>query len=477
MRLCYAAIPPGGDMDAYVRSDLSGAEEDRAVAQMGGDQSLADAAALREAMHGGLTGLGTDEDAIYQVLRNRTPEEREAIRGAYLAKYGEDLQGDLESELSREELDRANALMQGLTARADAIAIDEAIHGTFLGLGLGTDEDAINAVYETNRQEVQEDARRHPGWSQAQVEAAIRARSADVELQYIRYFGAPGTDATENDALRSAYRDELSGAELNLTLALANNDRAAEDAARIKVESDSFFYASDAASTPSSRGRSIARSRAFSRPGAGAGARDEGAREERRRAPESMGSQSLAVRAARARGLTGRAREAAGVGQHGRRRAALQRRLPARSARSRLPHDARGQYVGYDADRARTLVEQGGYLSPAQQVYFASTASAPTRRCCAARSRAARRRRSRRFAGSTTGGTHPKTTFAATRAGRSTRLRRDVAGEPDNPQERVERLRRRVEWERDEGTGGSVGSRRARTWIRCRRSCTAPRSS
>ncbi len=264
MRLCYAAIPPGGDMDADVRSDLSGAQEDRAVAQMGGDQSLADAAALREAMHGGLTGLGTDEDAIYQVLRNRTPEEREAIRGAYLAKYGEDLQGDLESELSGGELDRANALMQGLTARADAIAIDEAMHGTFLGLGLGTDEDAINAVYETNRQEVQEDARRHPEWSQAQVEAAIRARSADVELQYNQSFGAPRDrrDRERRPAIGLSGRAERRRAEPDPR---AREQRSRRGRTRRASRSRAIASSTPAtpASTPSSRGRSIARSRAF----------------------------------------------------------------------------------------------------------------------------------------------------------------------------------------------------------------------
>ena len=86
----------------------------------------ADVATLYEAMHGGLTGAGTDEDAIMRVLRNKTAEEREAVIAEYKKRYGIDLNTDLKEELddgwsSHHDYDRATALMEGNTAKADAI--------------------------------------------------------------------------------------------------------------------------------------------------------------------------------------------------------------------------------------------------------------------------------------------------------------------------------------------------------------------
>ena len=64
VRGCYSADYNGADLDADIASELSGAELTRANAQLAGDQTLADVATLREAMEGGVTGLGTDEDTI-----------------------------------------------------------------------------------------------------------------------------------------------------------------------------------------------------------------------------------------------------------------------------------------------------------------------------------------------------------------------------------------------------------------------------
>ncbi|MFC1706258.1 YiiX/YebB-like N1pC/P60 family cysteine hydrolase [Planctomycetota bacterium] len=57
-----------------------------------------------------MKGAGSDEDAIFKVLENRTPEERQAIEDRFAAKHGEtwrSLSYALHDELSGSELQRA----------------------------------------------------------------------------------------------------------------------------------------------------------------------------------------------------------------------------------------------------------------------------------------------------------------------------------------------------------------------------------
>lgn len=61
-----------------------------------GFNAAEDAQALRKAMK----GLGTDEDAIIQVLAYRNTAQRQEIRTAYKSTIGRDLVDDLKSELS-----------------------------------------------------------------------------------------------------------------------------------------------------------------------------------------------------------------------------------------------------------------------------------------------------------------------------------------------------------------------------------------
>src|SRR5882757_8153756 len=94
------------------------AERDRAEALLAGDQSVADAAALREAMKGGITGWGTDQKAIMETLRGKSAAERDKIKQAYLEKYGAVLETDIQDELTGafeddHDYDRAKALLAG----------------------------------------------------------------------------------------------------------------------------------------------------------------------------------------------------------------------------------------------------------------------------------------------------------------------------------------------------------------------------
>jgi hypothetical protein len=162
----YSNTHDGDNPEEDLESELSGAEETRALAQLSGNQTLADVATLYEAMHGGITGWGTDEDAIMRTLRGKPEEERMRIIEEYRRQYDVDLTSDLNSELGGHELERAEALIEGDTARADAIAIDAAMRGGWTGWG--TDEAAIEVVYAEERREVAAEATQR-GWTTAQM--------------------------------------------------------------------------------------------------------------------------------------------------------------------------------------------------------------------------------------------------------------------------------------------------------------------
>jgi len=229
----------GGDMDAEIRDELSGAELDRAEAQLSGDQALADAAALREA----ISGAGTDEDTIMQVLRNKSPEEQERIKEAYKREYGDDLDEDLEGDLSGDDLDRARALRTGDVMQADAIALDQSMHGGFWGGAFGGDKDQAEAVYSQMDQEVQAEAVKN-GWDAARTEEEIKKRHDQLAGKYADVKGIKDETARK-EALRNDLGKSFTGPEKDLVLAVHDNDLVKADAARIELERRSVFYASD----------------------------------------------------------------------------------------------------------------------------------------------------------------------------------------------------------------------------------------
>ncbi|KAL6526436.1 Annexin D7, partial [Orobanche hederae] len=80
-----------------------------------------DSAQLKNAF----TGLGTDEDTIIRILAHRNETQRNLIREAYAAAYGEDLLKDLEKEISGDFL-RSVKLWTVEPAERDAQLANEA---------------------------------------------------------------------------------------------------------------------------------------------------------------------------------------------------------------------------------------------------------------------------------------------------------------------------------------------------------------
>ena len=242
VRAMYATDHPGRNLDADLASELDADNAlIRARAALDGDVVMETVGALNEAM----SGPGTDEDTIMRVLRGKTPEQRAAITEAYRRQYGTDLDAELRGEMGSHDLERAQALMEGDTARADAVALDQAMHGGLFGWG--TDEDAIDAVYTDIRGDVAgqqvrgEDGRMRP-MTEVELEAEVARRNLEVEASYDTRYGSP---SDQESALRAAYRDELGGPDLDLANALADNDLVAADAARLERERQGILYSDD----------------------------------------------------------------------------------------------------------------------------------------------------------------------------------------------------------------------------------------
>lgn len=216
---------------------------DRANAMLAGNDAEAVAVQLDQAMHGTMlgTGLGTDEDTIFAALRNKSPSEIAAIKKAYKEKYGKELQGQLEGELNdwfvrgTHDVDRMNALLDSDSESADMIAIDQAMHGGWLGLGLGTDRKGIEDVYAQQQAELEQQAAAK-GWDSAKLKQEIDNLHTRIGLKY--------KDKYKVD-LGDAYNDELSGSELRLITGLQEQDLAKVSAAKIDIEHHSVFYADD----------------------------------------------------------------------------------------------------------------------------------------------------------------------------------------------------------------------------------------
>ena len=110
----------------------------------------------------------TDEEAIKDALRGKSPAELDEIKRLYRERHGKDLDSVLRGDLSGAELHNALALAEGDAATADAADLEDAMSGP------GTDEEKIEKVYERIRREAELDARRR-GLSTAEMNAEIQA--------------------------------------------------------------------------------------------------------------------------------------------------------------------------------------------------------------------------------------------------------------------------------------------------------------
>ncbi|WP_158625156.1 annexin [Corallococcus terminator] len=256
VELLYASRNGGENLRERLKSELDDFfsstthDWDKAEALLSGNAVKAAAVELDDAMHGGwFLGAGTDESAILTLLRGKTPEQIDAIKKAYKEKYNRDLIEELDSELRSGSLkthdaDEMHALVEGRTEDARAIELERAMRGSWF-FGLGTDRQGIEAVYDRVRKETEADAQQY-GWDSKTLKAELLKRNRDIDAAYERQYGKDWTErATGESALSAAYRDEMGGEELKLIEGMRDDKGLQVDAARIRIEHTSFFYADD----------------------------------------------------------------------------------------------------------------------------------------------------------------------------------------------------------------------------------------
>ncbi len=136
--------------------------------------------------------LGTNEKAVYQALKGKSPEEIEAIKQVWLEKHGPPgLDAVLEDEMSGTELKNAKALMSDDPVQKAVASLENASDG------VGTDKATLQATLESIK------------------DPALRAQ---VAAEYEKQTGQP---------LDLMLVDELSGRDLDKAQAAATGDVAA----------------------------------------------------------------------------------------------------------------------------------------------------------------------------------------------------------------------------------------------------------
>ncbi|MCP3100311.1 annexin [Myxococcus sp. K15C18031901] len=175
-------------------------------------------------MKGGLTGWGTDEDAIFKTLDKKSPADIALIRQSFKEHYKLDLDATLRDELGGDDLTRVNGILAGNKGNAGAAAIQQQT-------GWFGDKDAmLNTLRQAPPAERQAIARSfqqmygkdHPGIQAAtpeefmqkalgsSLDAAQRSQLANL-LATTRATSPGDVTRLEADAARSKVHDALQG--------------------------------------------------------------------------------------------------------------------------------------------------------------------------------------------------------------------------------------------------------------------------
>ncbi len=392
LRATYAAVH-GDTLDEDLDGDLSGRELQRAKALLDAKQDEADAIGLRQAMHGNYEGswyniggiTGADTDTIHSITRGRDPARAGALETAYreISPTGSNtLSEDVHAEVTNpRDRERFDAELSGNFALADAIELRGVLptpetirlaREQNSGMPIVADRERIQRIYERVRTELTTRAARE-GWTTARLEAEIAQRNRGIETEFNSRYGAD-YENPEHGALRGAFATgfQWRPEEQNLVEGLADNDLARVDAAKISIE-DRGVYADDRV-------------------------QNEIINAQYRRSLESMQRDEMPVRRMiLARQLTEREQHDAhrpwSSARFMEERDRLQRQVDRtleQAARAQgegnlnaLRDAYRRDYggsldatvlsntQGYGNTQAQRLLSQGGYLTPAQEVYFA----------------------------------------------------------------------------------------------------------
>lgn len=213
IRAVYTDHFPGHNLDHDLAGEMAGNDLAEAQAQMTADPVKSAVSSLRNASE----GLGTNEDAIHATLAGITdPKIRAQVADQFAKETGTPLTTMLTDELSGGDLAIAQNEAKGDSVGASAARMNDAMNGGFLGLGLGTDEDAVYKALEDCK-----DKGEREKLAAAYQQQTGRSMASDIN-------------------------HEMSGAELDVASSLQSGDKAGAAAARMQVASDGLGTDEDA---------------------------------------------------------------------------------------------------------------------------------------------------------------------------------------------------------------------------------------
>ncbi len=168
------------------------------------------AVSLARRLEDAMSGLGTDEEAIYGALAGRTADDMVNVRDAYRQMYSESLDAAIRDELTEDEYERVRATLEApaeaamtaaerRTATADAAAaIAGQLHDAMEGLG--TEEDQIfNALTGRTPSEIEAISRAYTARFGALLADDLRDDlSGDDLVRALRLIGLEDTGSFEN---------------------------------------------------------------------------------------------------------------------------------------------------------------------------------------------------------------------------------------------------------------------------------------
>uniref|UniRef100_A0A665X963 Annexin n=1 Tax=Echeneis naucrates TaxID=173247 RepID=A0A665X963_ECHNA len=159
-----------------------------------GADPLRDVEVLRKAMK----GFGTDENAIIELLGNRSNKQRVPMVAAYKTTYGKDLVHDLKSELTGNFEKLVLAMMMS-PAHFDAAELREAIKGA------GTDEACLIEILSSrSNAEIREIAAIYKGNRDERETVDIALAKQDAQKLYAAGENKVGTDESQFNAILCA---------------------------------------------------------------------------------------------------------------------------------------------------------------------------------------------------------------------------------------------------------------------------------
>jgi Annexin len=227
----------GQDLQKHLREELSGADLSKAMSLLnvpsaptkgatgGGKPYAVNAENLAaDRLHDAMSGVGTDEAKVLNILRGKNPAQIKAISAAYKRKYKTDLETVLRSELSGKDLSTALGLLSVGDGSRKVFPKDitDAANRIFKAIdGAGTDETAIfDALQGKTPQQLEQIKQAYKDHYRSDLEADLKGDLSAKDLTLVMNI-LRGTSATVSEATRHA-REALD--RLNTSIGVFNDD-------------------------------------------------------------------------------------------------------------------------------------------------------------------------------------------------------------------------------------------------------------